>query len=61
MIQASYAIGLVGLFDVMWLLPAPPRSPAQFRLPAVFGIVFKIPRLCCPETRDSTVSVAGIG
>ena len=36
----------------------PPRSHAQIRFPRAVGIVFNIPRLCCPETRDGTVSVA---
>jgi hypothetical protein len=43
------------------VLPAPPRSPAHLRFPGALGIVFNIPRLCCPETRDSTVSVARNG
>lgn len=39
----------------------PPRSPAQLRFPGAVRIVFNIPRLCCPETRDGTVSAPGIG
>jgi hypothetical protein len=48
---------IIGWLSVC-VLPAPPRSPAQLRFPGAVGIVFNIPRLCCPETRDSTVSVA---
>jgi hypothetical protein len=47
---------------IVWLpvrvLPAPPRSPGQFRFPGAVGIVFDFPRLCRRRTRDRAVSTA---
>jgi hypothetical protein len=41
--SSSSDVPIIACFGVR-VLPAPPRTPAQFRFPGAFGIVF--PRLC---------------
>ena len=50
---------------IAWLqvrvLPAPPRSPAQFRFPGATGIVFDFPWLCRREREIARSLSPGIG